>query len=112
MIDGKLYNFDNVGLYDGLFVLGDRQTETLWSHMTGEGLYGTHAGYRMSVSNLLQMNVGQALTMDPTMSVAISDHPFRGGMGASLTARYVPNDPDTELIRWVVCILGDAVTGL
>ena len=87
MIDGKLYNFDNVGLYDGLFVLGDQQTETLWSHMTGEGLYGTHAGYRMPVSNLLQMNVGQALTMDPFMSVAISDHPFRGGMGAYLTAR-------------------------
>lgn len=112
MIDGKLYNFDNVGLYDGLFVLGDQQTETLWSHMTGEGLYGTHAGYRMPVSNLLQMNVGQALTMDPSMSVAISDHPFRGGMGASLSARYDPNDTDIELIRGFVVTLGAEDTRL
>ena len=39
-IEGQTYNFINSGLYDGLFVLQDTETETLWNHMTGEAVYG------------------------------------------------------------------------
>lgn len=111
-IDGKLYNFVNSGLYDGLFILQDKETRTLWSHMTGEGLYGSHAGDKMPVSNLLQMNVSQALAMDPEMSIAISDHPFRGGMGARLNSNWDPNDPDAKLLPSFVSTLGDEDTRL
>ena len=80
--------------------------------MTGEALYGPHAGDKMAVSNLLQMNVSQALEMDPEMSIAISDHPFRGSMGARLNADWDPDDPDAQLNRVFVATLGEEDTRL
>ena len=69
-----MHHFLNVGLYDGLFVMQDVETETLWSHITGEALYGKMLDHQMPISNLLQMNVALALEMDPDMPVAISDY--------------------------------------
>ena len=79
-IDGKMHHFTNVGLYDGLFVMQDAETKTLWNHITGEALYGPLVGHNLGpVSNLLQMNVKQALAMDPKMQVAISDRTYFAG---------------------------------
>lgn len=75
--NGEMYNFVNSGLYDALFVMEDQQTKSLWNHFTGEAMYGPHVGERMPVSNLMQMNVTQALAMDPTMLIAISDYEGR-----------------------------------
>ena len=76
--NGNMYNFVNSGLYDALFVIEDQQTKSLWNHFTGEAMYGPHVSDRMQVSNLMQMNVSQALAMDPTMTIAISDWEGRG----------------------------------
>lgn len=79
-IDGKLHHFSNAGLYDGLFVMQDAETKTLWNHITGEALYGPLVGRNLgSAGNLLQMNVKQALVMDPKMQVAISDRIYFAG---------------------------------
>jgi len=110
-IDGTLYNFVNSGLYDGLFVLEDKETRSLWSHMTGEGLYGQHAGYQMPISNLLQMNVRQALTMDSTVQIAISGRPYNNG--DRLTGFvWSPDNPDAELMPQFVETLGGEDTRL
>ena len=53
-IEGQTYNFINSGLYDGLFVLQDTETETLWNHMTGEAVYGLHAGLGVVLSEGLE----------------------------------------------------------
>lgn len=73
-----MHHFLNVGLYDGLFIMQDVETETLWNHITGEALYGEMVGHAMPVSNLLQMTVAQALQMNPDIEVAISDQPIGG----------------------------------
>ena len=53
-----MQHFDNVGLYDGLFVMQDVETKTLWNHITGEALYGPRVGSTLGpVGNLLQINV-------------------------------------------------------
>ncbi|MFN3255872.1 MAG: DUF3179 domain-containing protein [Ilumatobacter sp.] len=40
-LDGRIVDFGVSGLlYNSSLVMFDRQTETLWSHFTGEGLYG------------------------------------------------------------------------
>ena len=44
--------------------------------MTGEAVYGHHAGLRMEISNLLNMNVEQALALDADMEIAISDRRY------------------------------------
>jgi len=87
-----MHHFENVGLYDALFVMQDVETRTLWSHITGEALYGELAGYRMPVSNLLQMTVTQALEMAPDIRVAISDQPITRRPGANGV-----DNPDAEL---------------
>jgi len=79
-IDGKLHHFSNLGLYDGLFVMQDAETKTLWSHITGEALYGPLVGRNLGpVGNLLQMNVKQALAMDSKTQIAISDRIYFAG---------------------------------
>lgn len=75
-LDGVNHHFYAAGLYDGLIVLKDEETGTYWNHVTGEGMAGPLAGRRLQVSNLLQMNVAQALAMDPLARIAISDQPY------------------------------------
>lgn len=87
-----MHHFLNVGLYDGLFIMQDTETESLWNHITGEAVYGELAGYTMPVSNLLQTNVRQALDMNPDMQIAISDRPVSG-----MSARLGPNNANAEL---------------
>ncbi len=80
-----MHHFNNVGLYDALFVMQDTESKTLWNHITGEALYGPLVGRTLGpVTNLLQMNVQQALEMDPAMEVAISNRPY--SVGGRLTA--------------------------
>jgi hypothetical protein len=75
-----MLHFDNVGLYDGLFVMQDHESKTLWNHISGEALYGPHVGRTLGpVGNLRQINAEEALEFDPAMQVAISDRPYTGG---------------------------------
>lgn len=74
-----MLHFDNVGLYDGLFVMQDQESKTLWNHISGEALYGPHVGRTLGpVGNILQTTVEEALEYDPAMQVAISDRPYAG----------------------------------
>ena len=79
VIDGKRYNFEYAGLYDGVSILKDRETGGYWHHITGECLYGPLAGTRMAgQSNLLNMSVEQALNAYDELELALSDRPIRG----------------------------------
>jgi hypothetical protein len=79
-INGKMHHFNNVGLYDGLFVMQDTETKTLWNHITGEAMYGSLVGRTLGpLTNLLQMTVKQALEMDSKVHVAISDRMYFAG---------------------------------
>jgi len=124
-----MHHFDNVGLYDALFVMQDRETKTLWNHITGEAEYGPLVGRTLGpLTNLLQMNVQQALQMDPKMQIAISDRayfaggkqfgtaagfgpgrgtgPARGARGRSGGPRPAPGNPNAQLSQMFVDTLG------
>ena len=76
-IDGQAHHFSVVGLYNGLFVMQDAETKTMWNHITGEAVYGPLVGRTLGpIGNLLQMNVKQALEMDRGMQIAISDRVY------------------------------------
>lgn len=83
----------------------DDETKTLWDHITGEGLYGKYAGYRLPVTNLLQMNVAQALELDPGMLVAISERPYLGKADKSPPA-YSPDDKEPQMMDMFSKTLG------
>jgi hypothetical protein len=113
-IDGKLHHFSNVGLYDGLFVMQDAETKTLWNHITGEAMYGPLVGRNLGrVGNLLQINVKQALAIDSKIQIAISDRIYfaggrkfgSGGLPLGGSRQNGPN-PDVEMGARFVPTLG------
>lgn len=45
--------FETVGLYDGLFVMQDVDSKTLWNHITGEALYGPRVGSALETARTM-----------------------------------------------------------
>ena len=80
VLDGKMARFETAGVYDGLLVMQDDATLTLWNHISGEALYGPRVGTRLgAVANVLQMTVKQALAKDAAARVAISNRMYVAG---------------------------------
>ena len=101
-IDGKLYHFVIAGVYDGLFIMADTETSTLWNHITGEAVYGELVGHRLPLSNLLQMNVEQALAMDPDIEIATSS--YQGQLVGG--GQYTPDNTEATLFSSFTGTLG------
>lgn len=110
--------FENVGLYDGLFVMQDVESKTLWNHITGEALYGPHVGRTLGpMGNMLQTSAAQALARNRDVHVAISSRPYfargrRRGPGDEPEAgpraggRYEPGNPNARLTPAFIDTLG------
>lgn len=81
LIDGTVYHFEWRGLYDGVSILMDRETGSIWNHITGIAMDGPLAGAAMPVANLLHLSVDQTLSLYPDIAVALSDRPIRGNPG-------------------------------
>ncbi len=81
VIDGEVHHFEELGLYDGLVLLGDKETKSYWHHITGESLYGPLAGKRIPVQNIFHTTVEEALENYPDIHVAISDARMRENVG-------------------------------
>ena len=77
VIDGKVHHFEELGLYDGLVLLGDKETKSYWHHITGESLYGPLAGKKIPVQNIFHTTAEEALETYPDIPVAISDARMR-----------------------------------
>lgn len=76
-MDGRLHHFEARGLYEGVTILWDRESKTIWHHITGEGLHGSLAGRRLApIENVQQSTVAAALEVDPATVIAISDRPI------------------------------------
>ena len=78
LIDGNVHHFEFAGLYDGVSILRDYETGSIWNHISGEAMHGPLAGSKLPTFNLLHMNVEQALAADPDRRVAVSDRPITG----------------------------------
>jgi len=89
-VDDRVLHFEARGLYDGVSLLRDRETGSLWHHITGECLYGRLAGRKLPVSNLLHTTVAAALETDPAIAVAISERPVRAPNRWAALAAEVP----------------------
>ena len=109
-IDGEIHHFEFGGLYDGVSILRDLETGTIWNHITGAPMYGSLTGNRLATYNLLQTTVAGALAAYPQIDVAISDRPIRkqkesfidqipvlGGMLRRTMAREDDRRPQMEL---------------
>ncbi len=73
VINSRTQHFEFGGVYNSLVLLRDRETGSLWDHITGKCVYGPLKGSQLPISNLLHMNVSQALAIYPDIQIAISN---------------------------------------
>ena len=111
-VSGSGHRFETVGVYDGLFVMQDVESKTLWNHITGDALYGPHVGESLSpVGNMLQMSAEQALAIDPNIEMAISGRPYDAGAAPDTETgdggRYRPSNKNAALSSRFIETLGD-----
>ncbi len=71
-VDGTTYTFDVAGLYEGLFVMSDRQTGSIWTHYDGTVLQGPLAdtGTRLEIQPLIHTYWSDWLEQYPDSLVA------------------------------------------
>ena len=75
IVDNTLYTFDVASLYNGLFVMEDRQTGSVWTHFDGTVLTGPLAG------------TGAALKIEPLIHLRWAD--------------WVSEYPNSEVLDWI-----------
>ena len=76
-VAGETHHFRTTGIYNGLSMLRDAETGSIWNHITGDAVYGPLMGERLPIYNLLHTSVEALLASDPDAWVAISDRPIR-----------------------------------
>jgi len=63
-----------VGLSNGLAVMADEETRSLWDHITGEAFEGPLAGERLDWWPIRLTTTGAALAEWPTLPLLVSDY--------------------------------------
>ena len=72
VIDGELHQFSAGGLFNGLVLMIDDETETYWDHITGEAVHGALLGKKMDYWPLDVTTVAAACERDPEITLSLS----------------------------------------
>lgn len=112
-VDGTHLHFGARGIYNGISLLGDDETGSYWSYITGECLYGELAGESLQVYPLERIKASYALKQWPDLQIALSRpqllkwlmSPIKRLMGKHTYIppifRYTLGKPDERLSREV-----------
>ena len=71
-VDGRPLTFRVAGTYNGMVLIGDRETGSWWDHITGECVDGKLAGKRLSISPLFHETAARALATHPNAQIAVA----------------------------------------
>ena len=77
MIAGATYKFEVFGLRQGVLVMTDRQTDSVWTHLDGEATDGPLAGARMPFLPLVHTTWAEWQALHPETLVLSDDTAFR-----------------------------------
>lgn len=69
VVDGKVYHFEVGGLYDGVAILKDQETETYWDHITGRAVHGPLQGKQLEIWGIENTTVKAALVERPKLKL-------------------------------------------
>jgi len=67
--DGRRLTFEEEGIYNGVFVMRDHETGTLWSHYTGEAFEGPLKGRTLEWIQTDRSRAGRLLAESPDTTV-------------------------------------------
>lgn len=73
LVNGKVHHFQVGGLYNGVAILTDDETDTYWDHITGQAVYGPLEGEQLDIWSLEMTTVAAALVQEPELRVLRSD---------------------------------------
>ncbi len=77
LVNNQVYHFAYVGLYNGLALVRDEETNSFWSHYTGECVHGQHQGEQLALLAPIQhMTAQQALQRYPDAEIALAQSGF------------------------------------
>jgi hypothetical protein len=74
-VNGKVHHFRPFGLLNGLVILIDKETHSLWDHITGRAIDGPLMGYQLDVWPVQMTTVKAVLARYPETKVLISKYP-------------------------------------
>ena len=77
MVEGQTYTFEVFGLRQGVMIMSDRQTGSVWTHLDGEATNGPLTGAKMEIIPILLTVWEDWLTLHPDTLVLSDDTPFR-----------------------------------
>lgn len=90
MINGKIHHFRPYGLLNGLVLLIDKETSSLWDHITGEAIEGPLKGYRLDIWPIHLTTVRAALSEYPDAQISLSSyHSIRKWFAGSLYPKFI-----------------------
>ncbi len=103
-IDGRRLSFEEVGIYNGVFLMKDRETGTTWSHYTGEAFDGPLKGKRLQWVQLERATANRLLAEAPNATIPVRSQmrfrervvPVRNrdkAMGSRMPPPFVPTLP-------------------
>jgi hypothetical protein len=79
-VNGMPTRFVTAGVYNGLMVMQDVATGTIWNHITGDALLGPAVGSSLGPpGNVLHTTVKQLVATAPDARIAISDRGYFAG---------------------------------
>lgn len=73
-MDGKVHHFGVVGYANGLAVMADEETRTLWDHISGEAFEGPLKGRVLDIWPMFITTIEAELTRHPATLVHVSSH--------------------------------------
>jgi hypothetical protein len=72
-VNGTIHHFSDGGFYNAMTLLIDRETRSVWHHITGVCLDGAHSGYALTVlDNPRQRTAQQVLAEYPDALISLS----------------------------------------
>ena len=77
MLDGRRRLFNVFGLYRGVMAMIDPSTQTVWSHLTGEGLLGPDKGRVLAALPVVNTSWGEWKRLHPDTTTPAWDPRFR-----------------------------------
>ncbi len=76
-VDGKPLLFDFYGLYNGVAVMSDRDTGSVWTIVEGRAIKGARANQRMKTAPLLDTTWGEWKRLHPDTLVMSPDNEYK-----------------------------------
>ncbi|GGE07408.1 hypothetical protein GCM10011571_05830 [Marinithermofilum abyssi] len=76
VVDGAVHHFSCIGIYNGMALLADDETQSYWDHISGECIHGELKGEMLQLIPVEHMSVEHALKRWPDLRIALSVQPW------------------------------------